>query len=119
MAKVVHFDIPVDDPTRASAFYKDVFGWDIAAWGDMPYWLATAGPDDEPGASGALRPRDDAPEGVVIYVAVPDIHAALAAVTQAGGRADGEIWDIPGVGWSVRVRDSEGNLIGMFQYAGA
>ena len=27
MSRVIHFEMAVDDPDRAIAFYKDVFGW--------------------------------------------------------------------------------------------
>ena len=33
MAKVVHFEIPVDDARRASAFYRDFLGWEVGAAG--------------------------------------------------------------------------------------
>jgi len=38
MSKIVHFEIPVDDPDRASAFYHDVLGWEISGFGKEPYW---------------------------------------------------------------------------------
>ena len=28
---VVHFEIPADDPERASKFYRELFGWEIEA----------------------------------------------------------------------------------------
>lgn len=55
MAKIVHFEIPVDDPDRASAFYRAAFDWEISGFGDEPYWLVRAGAEDEPGADGASR----------------------------------------------------------------
>ncbi len=36
MARVVHFEILVDDPTGVSKFYEQVFGWQIATWGEGP-----------------------------------------------------------------------------------
>ncbi|MGZ7136310.1 MAG: VOC family protein, partial [Methanobacterium sp.] len=32
MPRVVHFEIPADDPERAIEFYKNVFGWKIDKW---------------------------------------------------------------------------------------
>ncbi|MGZ7109599.1 MAG: VOC family protein, partial [Methanobacterium sp.] len=29
MSKVIHFEIPAEDPERAIKFYEDVFGWKI------------------------------------------------------------------------------------------
>ena len=43
MSKIVHFEIPVDDPQQATTFYHDALGWEIARLGDEPYWLVRAG----------------------------------------------------------------------------
>jgi len=37
MSKVVHFEIPIDDPDRAAGFYRDALGWEISRSGDEPY----------------------------------------------------------------------------------
>lgn len=29
MSKVIHFEIPADNPERTIKFYKEVFGWKI------------------------------------------------------------------------------------------
>ena len=39
MSKVVHFEIPMDDPDRAAGFYHDALGWAISRFGDQAYWL--------------------------------------------------------------------------------
>ena len=42
--KVIHFEIPADNPERAVNFYKKVFNWKIDKWeGPVDYWLVTAG----------------------------------------------------------------------------
>jgi predicted enzyme related to lactoylglutathione lyase len=114
-SRVVHFNIPIDDPARAGAFYRDMFAWDVSKWGPVDYWTMSAGDEPGPGAEGALTPRSEAPEGVVIYVGVDDIDAALARVTGAGGTRLTERMPIPTMGWMAHIRDSEGNLIGLFQ----
>jgi len=114
-SRVIHFEIPIDDPDRAGAFYHDVFDWTISKWGPIDYWTMTTGTEPGPGAEGALTPRSEAPEGVVIYVGVDDIEEAMARVTAAGGTLESEKMPIPTVGWNARVRDPEGNLIGLFQ----
>ncbi len=35
MPKVIHFELPADDPERAVAFYEKVFGWTINKWGPL------------------------------------------------------------------------------------
>ena len=115
MAKIVHFEIPVDDGTRAAAFYRDLLGWEISGFGDQPYWLVRAGEDDEPGANGALIGRGDVHRSPVVIVGVADIDAVLSRVEACGGRVVQEKLPIPGVGWSAYVTDSEGNTIGLFE----
>jgi hypothetical protein len=114
-SRVVHFDIPIDKADRAAAFYRDVFDWKVAQWGPLEYWPMTTGAEPGAGAEGALTPRAEAPEGVVVYVGVDDIDKAMAKVTAAGGSLVTEKMPIPTVGWSLRFRDSEGNLVGLFQ----
>jgi len=113
--RVLHFDIPIDDSARAGAFYNTVFGWQINRWGPLDYWPMTTGAESGPGAEGALAPRADAPEGVIVYIGVEDIDEALVRVAEAGGSVVTGRAPIPTVGWNARFRDSEGNLVGLFQ----
>jgi len=115
MAKIVHFEIPVDDAARASAFYRDTLGWQINGLGAQPYWLVIAGTDDEPGANGALIARGDVHRSPVLIVGVDDIDATIAKVEAGGGRMLHGKLPVPGVGWSAYFVDPEGNTIGIFQ----
>ncbi|MET3767822.1 putative enzyme related to lactoylglutathione lyase [Marisediminicola sp. UYEF4] len=114
-SRVVHFEIPIDDPERAGAFYRDVFGWEVTKWGPVDYWTMTTGAALGPGAEGALAPRSDAPEGVVIYIGVADIDAAMTKVADAGGTLLTEKMQIPTFRWSAHFRDPDGNMVGLFQ----
>lgn len=81
----------------------------------MDYWTITAGDEPGPGVEGAFTARAEAPEGVIVFIAVDDVDAPLAKVKQAGGIPVTEKQPIPTFGWMARFRDSEGNLIGLFQ----
>jgi predicted enzyme related to lactoylglutathione lyase len=115
MGRVVHFEIPIDRPERAEAFYRDALGWKVERWGPVEYWNLTASGEPGPGADGALTPRSEAPEGVLVYVGVDDIDGATDRVRDAGGTVVTAKMPIPSIGWAARVRDTEGNLIGLFQ----
>jgi predicted enzyme related to lactoylglutathione lyase len=115
MAKIVHFEIPVDDAERASAFYREALGWEVSGFGTQPYWLVTAGHDDEPGANGALIGRGEVHRSPVLIVGVDQIDEAVQKVVRAGGHLVQDELAIPGVGWSAYFRDTEGNTIGLFQ----
>jgi len=63
MPRIVHFEIPADDPQRAAAFYKKAFGWKIEKWpGPMEYWMVTTGPDGTPGINGGLMKKEMSPQ---------------------------------------------------------
>ena len=111
--RVVHFNIPIDNPDRAIAFYAGVFGWDIDQWGPIDYWTITGGSGD--GIEGGLAGRSADEPTVTIYVNVDDVQAALSAVEANGGQRAGEPMPVPGVGWMARFLDTEGNRIGLFQ----
>jgi uncharacterized protein len=115
MSKVVHFEIPVDEPDRAQKFYAGVFGWDIQGWGDQPYWLVTAGAQEEPGADGALIARGEVHKAPVVVIGVEDLDAALQRVAATGARVVEDKQPVPGMGWAAYVEDTEGNVIGIWQ----
>jgi predicted enzyme related to lactoylglutathione lyase len=115
MAKIVHFEIPVDDAERASAFYREALGWEVSGFGTQPYWLVTAGDDNEPGANGALISRGEVHLSPVLIAGVDQIDDAAQKVVRAGGHLVQDKLAIPGVGWSAYFRDTEGNIIGLFQ----
>jgi uncharacterized protein len=116
MGRVIHFEIPADDVTRASAFYEKVFGWKIQAWGGpIEYHLIETGPRETLGIDGAIMPREAPVDRVVNTVGVEDIEAARAAVRDAGGEVVSDVSDIPGVGKFCYGRDTEGNLFGLMQ----
>jgi predicted enzyme related to lactoylglutathione lyase len=115
MSKIVHFEIPAEDPRRAVAFYRDVLGWEVSQFGAEPYWLVRAGADDEPGANGALLGKDALHQSPVVIAGVDSIDEALGRVVKSGGDVIQGKLPVPGMGWSAYVHDPEGNTIGLFQ----
>ena len=115
MARIVHFEISVDDADRAAAFYRDAFGWRIDKWdGGIEYWMVTTGKDSEAGINGALTPRHRGTTTVNI-IDVPSIDEAIECVVTAGGQAVTEVMPIPGVGKSCYCTDTEGNTFGLIE----
>jgi hypothetical protein len=124
MGRVIHFEIQADDVERAVAFYRDVFGWSISAWGGpIEYRLATTGAEGIPGIDGAIMPRmgpvptgdEPALAAYVCTIGVDDLDAGIAEVLAHGGGILTEKSEIPGVGWFCYARDTEGNRFGMMQ----
>ena len=107
--RVVHFDVPIDDPERAGSFYRAVFGWsyDDQDMGTMIYHVIAGG---ESGGLGAIMPMppempDQVPNHWGVYFTITDLDATVAAVTSAGGQIVAEPMDIPGVGRRATVHD--------------
>ena len=121
MPRVVHFEIHAGDPARAINFYEKIFGWTFSKWdGPMPYWLVTTGPDSEPGINGGLHERRGEIDGqaVIAYVCtvgVESVDASIATVAANGGTIAVPKMPIPGMGWLVYCKDTEGNIFGMMQ----
>lgn len=113
--KVLHFEIPADDPERIAKFYTDVFGWKISQWGKEPYWLAETGPRDEPGIGGAIYKKDDKMSVVVNTIGVDDVDAYVEKVKNAGGELVSGPMEIPEVGRHAMLKDPEGTLFGIIK----
>jgi predicted enzyme related to lactoylglutathione lyase len=116
MPRVVHFELPADEPERAIAFYTEVFGWKIEKWeGPMEYWLVMTGPEDEPGIDGGLAKRADPSTGVENTIDVDDVDKYIALVEANGGKIIRPKSAVPGVGWLAYCEDTEGNRFGLMQ----
>lgn len=122
MDKVVHFEIPFDDKQRAMAFYGDCFDWRLADLPQMNYVVASTVtvdaqqmPTERGAINGGLFQRPAEAPNPTLYVGVSSIEATLEKVTRAGGSVVTPRTPIPGMGAYARVRDTEGNVIGLFQ----
>lgn len=116
MPRVIHFEIPADEPERAIRFYSDVFGWQIQKWdGPMPYWLVGTGDASKPGINGGILQRAYPGQGVVNTLDVDDLDATVKSVEAAGGKITMPRMAVPGIGWLAYATDPEGNTFGMMQ----
>jgi len=115
MAKVIHFEIPSQDPERLAEFYRRLFGWEIKSWGGpVEYWLVNAGPESEQGIHGAIARRDPR-EGTRNTVSVASADETMEKVAGIGGKVLSPKMAVPGVGWTAICRDPEGNVFGIMQ----
>ena len=119
---VVHFEITGTAPARLRRFYGELFGWEFDV-GD-----ATTDAVSQPGEYGFVDGRTNEPvtvvnggigggkgfsPGVLVYVKVPDVEAALQKAERLGGSRrlgpDGTAGTLV-VGQFV---DPEGNVVGV------
>jgi len=116
MGRVVHFEIPADDPERAVNFYQKALGWTIRKWdGPVEYWLVMTGPEDEPGIDGGLAPRSELQVGAVNTVDVASVDETAARVEEHGGKVVHPKHPVPGVGWMAYCEDTEGTVFGVME----
>ena len=116
MPRVVHFELPADDPDRAARFYSSVFGWKIEKWaGPMDYWMIATGGAEEPGIDGAIMRRQDPLSALNVTVDVPSVDDFAARVLASGGKIIAPKTPVPGVGYLAYCQDTEGTIFGIMQ----
>jgi len=115
MSRVVHFEIPADDPGRAAKFYEDVFGWKIEKWeGPFDYWMVTTGEDDEPGINGAIMLKEMG--GMVRDTISVDSYDEFAKkIEMEGGKMLTEKMEISNMGFTGSFQDTEGNIFAIIE----
>jgi predicted enzyme related to lactoylglutathione lyase len=118
MPRVVHFDIPTDDPIRAQKFYSETFGWKFDKWdGPMDYWMVSTGDEKQPGIIGGLLQRMPGQLGTSNTIDVPSIDEFTEKIQSNGGKILMPKTSIPGVGYFAQCMDTEGNVFGIMQPA--
>ena len=129
MDKVVHFEIPADDTARAKAFYGSIFDWQLTdmdmGGGNMYTTLMTVPVDEksriptEPGAiNGGLMKRTNDTPSPVVTIDVEGIDDTLKKIEAGGGSTVQPRTEIPGMGAYAYFKDSEGNVVGLWETMG-
>jgi predicted enzyme related to lactoylglutathione lyase len=110
--KICYIEMPATDIARSADFYKGVFGWNIRKRGDG----STSFDDTVNEVSGTWvfgRPPAAKP-GLLFYIMVDSVAAAIDAVVAHGGEIVQPIGaDAPEI--TARFRDPAGNVIGLYQ----
>jgi len=136
MNPVVHFEMGYKDRARMVSFYETAFGWKTQSMGpDMGnYVVAHTTETDENGMvqtkgaiNGGFYQKTDDPlsQAPSVVISVDDVHMAMTAVEDAGGKILGgmdqngehtlEPQMIPGVGLWISAEDTEGNRFSILQ----
>ena len=121
---VVHFEIPSDDIDRARQFYHRTFGWKMDPMPSVDYTIVTTtettkeGRPKYPGAiNGGLLRRQEPVRTPTVTIHVDDIDRAAQRIQKNGGtmvEPKAPIGD-GSMGFQAYFRDSEGNVIGLYQ----
>jgi uncharacterized protein len=125
-ATISHFEIPARDLVRAARFYREVFGWQVEPlrWEGHPYFTVRgasgeASPSGREGIDGGILPIEAGADHplLVIHIAGASLDDCLQRVVAAGGWLDRPVRPVGTMGFFARFRDSEGNLMGLWQAA--
>ena len=113
---LAHFAINTDDIARSKAFYEQVFGWTITAWGPPGFYQIEGA-----GVRGALQDRRDLIAGqrtlgFECTISVASIEATERAVLANGGKVVMPRAIIAGVGTLAFFQEPGGNVFGAMQY---
>ncbi len=121
---VVHFEIPAEDEDRAGKFYSSAFGWEVSAMPEMSYAMIKTTPTDATGMpsvagsiNGGMFRREGDLKSPVVTVDVDDIDAALEKINSLGGSTVRPREEVGDMGWTAYFRDTEGNIVGLWQNA--
>jgi predicted enzyme related to lactoylglutathione lyase len=101
--------VPVKDLEAATALYRTLLGTEPYA--ESPYYVGFR-PENTPEIG--LDPHGDVAAGPIAYHQVDDIEAKIAALTGQGATVERSPHDVGGPVIAT-MRDSDGNLIGLYQ----
>ncbi|MBK8268291.1 MAG: VOC family protein [Planctomycetes bacterium] len=114
--RVVHFEIPANDPAALTKFYAAVFGWNFSKV-DLPgpeYWLCDTG-SEGPGINGAIMQRQDPRQPWMNYIDVASIADALATATKLGATVAIPRTPVGDIGAIGAFIDPQGNICGLWE----
>jgi uncharacterized protein len=122
---VVHFEVPFSDGERAKNFYRQAFGWQLNDIPEWKYTIVSTGPTTETGMpaepgfiGGGMFEREPASaQSPVITIDVDSIDTALETIRSLGGEAVGEKMPVGEMGFSAYFKDTEGNIMGLWESA--
>jgi predicted enzyme related to lactoylglutathione lyase len=113
--RVVHFELPGDEPEKLVQFYSDLLGWKIekAPTPGFDYWMCKTG--EGPGIDGGIMRRLDPKQTLTNYVSVDQIDSSVAKAQALGAIVVVTKKAVVGAGWFSVVIDPQGNPLGFWQ----
>jgi predicted enzyme related to lactoylglutathione lyase len=111
--RVVHFEIPADEPEALTVFYGELLGWSFKrAAGAVEYWNCVTGIDG-PGINGGIVKRQNPTHPCMNYIDVASIDATIARATTLGAQVALPKMTVPGVAAIACLIDPEGNIFAL------
>jgi predicted enzyme related to lactoylglutathione lyase len=118
--RIVHFEIPANEPEKLTKFYSDLLGWKFqkASIPGPEYWLCDTG-SEAPGINGAVMKRQHPQQPWMNYVDVANLDTTIDKATKLGAQVALPKTPVPGVGAFACLIDPEGNIFGLWEQSQA
>lgn len=113
--RVVHFEIPCNDPEKTINFFKEAFNWTFQEFIPGEYWSAVTGEEGTPGINGGIMKKKDPNQPIANSIDVVNLDEAIVKIEKAGGQIVVPKMPIPTVGWLAYFKDPDGNIHGIYQ----
>ena len=121
---MIFVDIPATDPEAMSAFYEELFGWQVMEMPEMGYTIVSTGPSGDQGPTeagyiggGMLARQQAATSGSVIVIDVDSIDETLQRIDGMGGSTVVGRTPVGDMGFAAYFTDPEGNVVGLWETA--
>jgi predicted enzyme related to lactoylglutathione lyase len=125
MDPVIHFEMPANDTEPVRKFNENAFGWQTTPlnpeMGDFVLAFTietdekTRMPQERGAINGGFYKKTEPDQQVKLTILVDDIREAIRKIEAAGGKALGELFELPGVGLFASFVDTEGNVVSINQ----
>lgn len=113
--RVVHFEIPCNNPEKTMDFFKEAFNWTFQEFIPGEYWSAVTGEEGKPGINGGIMKKKDPSQPIANSIDVVNMEETIAKIEKAGGQIVVPKMPIPTVGWLAYFKDPDGNIHGIYQ----
>jgi uncharacterized protein len=110
-------ELNTTDAGAALEFYRQIAGWEKQAE-PMPGCNVVGSGEEMLGGIQNLKDGESTPRWMP-YITVADIEATLAKVKELGGSQIGETAPLPDGGKMAVIKDPQGAVTGLAQYAGS
>ena len=113
MNTICHIEYNVTDLKRSQDFFHGLFGWDFRSFVDG---MVVFGIGDQ--HIGGLTKVEEVGAGKspTVWFQVEDIDSMIEKTVRLGGSKAYDKQQVPTVGWTVAVKDPDGNEVGFVQF---
>jgi predicted enzyme related to lactoylglutathione lyase len=102
------------DPSRAKAFYAELFGWKTVDH-ETPVGAYTELEPGEGFPGGLMKLHGDGPSRWVVYLRVADLSAETQRAQALGAKVLAAGQEVPDTGWFSLLTDPTGATFGLWQ----